>query len=112
MQESSQIIFFIFILGGSFSIINDIGVVQMSVNNLALLLKDKKSLLIPVVTTFFSILGGTVGLSEKTIIFIPMGIALAKGLGYDEFVGTAMIFIGASVGFISGFLDSFTVGVA
>ncbi len=112
MQESSGIIFFIFIIGGSFNIINATGAMEVGVNNLAKKLQNKKKLLIPVIVLAFSVLGGTVGLSEETIIFVPIGIALARSLGYDALVGTAIIFSGAAVGFVSGFMNPFTVGVA
>ena len=48
----------------------------------------------------------------ETIIFIPIGIALARALGYDAIVGMAMVTFGAAIGFSSGFLNPFTVGVA
>jgi uncharacterized ion transporter superfamily protein YfcC len=51
-------------------------------------------------------------MSEETIIFIPIGIALARALGYDAIVGMAMITFGAAVGFSAGFMNPFTVGVA
>src|SRR5699024_10447384 len=56
--------------------------------------------------------GGTIGMSEETIIFVPVGIMLARGLGYDAMVGASMIFLGAACGFNSGFMNPFTVGVA
>lgn len=112
MQESSGIVFFIFIVGGSFNVINATGAMEVGVNNLAKKLQNNKKLLIPVIIFVFSILGGTVGLSEETIIFVPIGIALARSLGYDAIVGMAIVFSGAAVGFVSGFMNPFTVGVA
>jgi uncharacterized ion transporter superfamily protein YfcC len=51
-------------------------------------------------------------MAEETIVFVPIGIALARALGYDTIVGVAMITLGAAAGFSSGFANPFTVGVA
>ena len=58
----------------------------------------------------FSILGFTIGL-EETIIFVPIGIIIARTLGYDALTGVPWLFWGAS-GFSGGMLNPFTVGVA
>jgi len=60
----------------------------------------------------FSIGGATIVMSQETVIFIPIVIMLARSLGYDAMVGFAMISLGAQVGFQSGWLNPFTVGVA
>ena len=49
---------------------------------------------------------------RKTIVFVPIGIALARALGFDAITGTAMITLGAACGFNSGFMNPFSVGVA
>ena len=60
----------------------------------------------------FSLGGLSFGMSEETIVFIPMGVALATAGGFDPLVGTAIISTGAAVGFAGGILNPFTVGVA
>lgn len=112
LQEAAEISFFIFILGGSFAIITKTGALEIGVGALAKKLEGYPSLIVPVFIILFSVLGGTVGLSEECIIFIPIGVLLARSLGYDAMVGTAIIFLGAAVGFNSGFMNPFTVGVA
>lgn len=112
LDEAAGIVFFIFILGGSFNIIEKTGTMEVGVSQIADKLKDKPNIMIPVFIIGFSILGGTIGMSEETIIFIPMAIILSRNLGFDAMVGTAIVFLGAAVGFVSGFMNSFTVGVA
>ena len=46
------------------------------------------------------------------MIFVPIGITLALFLGLDKVTGTAMIALGAAVGFTAGILNPFNVGVA
>ncbi len=85
---------------------------ENGIRKLAYQLQGREKLIIPIMMFVFSLGGATFGMSEETIIFIPIGIALARALGYDAIVGMGMITFGAAIGFSSGFLNPFTVGVA
>ncbi len=111
-NAAADIIFFIFITGGSFAIINKSGMIQAGVSRLAKRLRGKEVLVIPLFVFIFSLAGGTMGMSEESIVFIPIGIALAQSLGFDAMIGMGMITLGAAVGFYSGFMNPFTIGVA
>lgn len=112
MIEVSEIMVFIFVVGGSFNIITQTGAMENGIKKLAYRLQGREKLIIPMMMFVFSLGGATFGMSEETIIFIPIGIALARALGYDAIVGMAMVTLGAAVGFSSGFMNPFTVGVA
>ena len=112
MLEVADIMVFIFVVGGSFNIITQTGAMENGIKKLAYKLQGREKLIIPIMMFVFSLGGATFGMSEETIIFIPIGIALARALGYDAIVGMAMITFGAAIGFSSGFLNPFTVGVA
>lgn len=112
MNAAAGIIFFIFIIGGAFQIIAATGAIEAGISRVAVKLAGKDILMIPIFTIVFSIFGGTIGMAEEAIVFVPIGIALARALGYDALVGTAMVTLGAACGFTSGFLNPFTVGVA
>ncbi len=112
MQEGARIIFYIFIVGGAFGIIQATGAIEAGVHSLVQRMQHSGILLIPMSMTLFSILGFTTGMSEETIIFVPIGIAIARALGYDTLVGTAMVSTGAASGFIGGMMNPFTVGIA
>ena len=112
LVASAEVVFFIFVVGGAFGIINSTGAILDGIGNLALKFGGKEKLMIPVIMAVFSLGGATFGMSEETIVFVPIGIALARSLGYDAIVGTAIIFSGAAAGFIGGWMNPFTVGVA
>ncbi|MGG4322093.1 YfcC family protein [Bacillus sonorensis] len=112
MIQSADIIFYTFLIGGAFGIIHQTGMINAGVNLLVQRLKTRGTLLIPVIMTVFSLGGATIGLSEETIIFVPVGIAVARALGYDALTGMAMISLGAAAGFTGGMLNPFTVGIA
>lgn len=113
--SAGQIIAFIFIVGGAFSVINSTGAINSALLFLIKKAKNSKSkrlLIIPILMSFFSLAGATFGMSEETLVFILITIPLAKALGFDEFVGVAIPFIGAGVGFAGAFMNPFTVGIA
>ncbi|MFN2746493.1 MULTISPECIES: YfcC family protein [Bacillus] len=112
MMQSADIIFYIFLIGGAFGIIHQTGMINAGVNCLVQRLKKRGALLIPAIMFAFSLGGATIGLSEETIIFVPIGIAVARALGYDSMTGLAMISLGAAAGFTGGMLNPFTVGIA
>lgn len=112
MIEGAEIIFYIFIVGGAFGVIHRTDAIITGVNSLMNRIGNKGKWLIPITMTIFSILGFSIGLSEETIIFVPIGIALATALGYDAMVGAGMIALGAGIGFLGGMINPFTVGIA
>ena len=112
MKAAANIIFFIFIVGGAFAIIQSTGAIDGGISRTVVSLKGKEALLIPVCMLLFSIGGATYGMAEEVIVFVPIGIALARAMGYDNIVGISMMSTGAAVGFSGGMLNPFTVGVA
>lgn len=112
MVEVADIMVFILVVGGAFNIVTQTGAMERGIRKLAYKLQGHEKLIIPLMMFVFSLGGATFGMSEETIIFIPIGITLARALGYDALVGMGMITFGAAVGFSAGFLNPFTVGVA
>jgi uncharacterized ion transporter superfamily protein YfcC len=60
----------------------------------------------------FSIGGGSIGIAEETLVFLPALLLLARSLGYDSLVAAGIALVGANAGFTSAFMNPFTVGVA
>lgn len=112
MEKSSAIIFFIFIIGGAFTILQDTGAIDAGITRLANKLQTRQNWLLIVIAFLFSVLGGTMGLAEEVIVFIPMAIALCAKLKLDRMVALGITMIGARIGFTTGLANPFTVGVA
>jgi uncharacterized ion transporter superfamily protein YfcC len=112
LAAAQNIVFFIFIVGGSFNIVNQTGAIEAGIGKIALGLKGKETLMIPIIVFIFSLGGATIGMAEEAIVFVPIGIALSRALGYDAVTGMAIVSLGAAAGFTSGFMNPFTVGVA
>lgn len=100
------------IIGGAFEVITSTGALTALCKKLSKTFSKHKYAVIPVFLTLFSIFGFTMGMSSEVMIFVPIGITLALFLGLDKVTGTAMIALGAAVGFTAGILNPFNVGVA
>ena len=112
MQESAQIIFFIFIVGGTMAIIQEIKSIEAGMGRLIKAMKNASILIIPIVMLFFSICGSVFGMAEETIPFIPIFVSLCLAMGFDSITGVALVFCGAGAGFAGAFMNPFTVQVA
>lgn len=112
MGEVASIIFFIFIVGGSFNIIQATGAVDSGIRTTANALKGKEVALLFVIVVLFSIGGTTFGMAEEALVFIPMLVPLAIALGYDSLVGLALALVGPCAGFSAAFMNPFTLAVA
>lgn len=112
MTESAQIIFFIFIVGGAFAIIQKSGAIEAGIGKVCQLLHGKTLVIIPVILFLFSMGGAVFGMSEETIPFIPIFVSLCIAMGYDSITGTAIVFCGAAAGYAGAFMNPFTMQVA
>jgi len=112
LEKGAQIIFYIFLVSGVFGIIHKTGAIEAGVYKGVKALEGREKLLIPLSMILFSVGGFTMGMAEETIIFVPIGVAIARAMGFDAVTGTAMITLGAASGFFGGMLNPFTVGVA
>lgn len=110
--QSADIIFFLLIIGGAFEVISKTGFIDAGIKVIVNKFGKNSKWLLPITIIIFSIAGGTIGIAEESIVFIPIFIALCKGLGYDTMVGLAIVSVGARVGFTAGLMNPFTVGVA
>jgi len=108
----AEIIGFIFLVGGAFSIMNETGAIAAGTGQLVRKLKGREILVIPIVMTFFSLFGAVFGMCEEAMPFVLIFVPLALSLGYDSFVGVSLTFLAAGVGFAGAFLNPFTLQIA
>lgn len=112
MQESAQIIFFIFIVGGAMTVLQETKAIEAGMGRMIKAMKDKTLLLIPIIMFLFSLCGSVFGMAEETIPFIPIFVSLMIAAGFDSITGVAVVLCGASAGFAGAFINPFTIQVA
>jgi len=122
MQEVADIIFFIFLVGGSFAILQSTGAVEAGIKKLVIACggRDqsgkrsdwKDGLLLFIIVAAFSTGGCTFGMAEEALVFIPMLVPLSIAMGYDSLVGLALALVAPCAGFTGAFINPFTLQVA
>jgi uncharacterized ion transporter superfamily protein YfcC len=110
--ETAAIVFYIFIIGGAFGVIDRTGAIGGGIEAVAHACGGRGELVIVALMLLFALAGGTMGMAEETLPFLPGLVLLARRLGYDEVTGGAIALVGAGAGFAGAFLNPFTVGVA
>ena len=113
--DGALLICFLLMIGGSFAIFQETGAVEFGIRKITDAIAKRPYLegaFIPALMTVFSLAGAVFGMSEEVIPFILIFIPLARRLGYDSIVGTAIPFLGAAAGFAAAFFNPFTVGIA
>lgn len=109
------IIVFVFIVAGSFSVISKTGAFDVVIRRAAKFFSENpawRPVYIPFFMILFSVMGATFGMSEETIVFIPLFVTLSLALGYDSITGVAVPYVGAHIGFAGAVYNPFTVGIA
>ncbi len=110
--ESIDIVLFIMFIGGFMRVFNNTGAMLTGVKYLANTMKGRERLLIIILTFIFSLLGGSYGMDVESIVFYPVLVPLFLAAGYDLIVPLAIVFGGASIGYISSFSNPFSTIIA
>jgi uncharacterized ion transporter superfamily protein YfcC len=112
LMETAHIVFYIFLIGGAFAVINATGAIEALIHGIVRACRGNGEVVIAVLVVLFSLGGATIGMAEETLVFLPALVVLSKRLGYDEITAGAIALVGAGAGFAGAFLNPFTVGVA
>jgi uncharacterized ion transporter superfamily protein YfcC len=106
------IILFILIVGGSFAILDQSGILKSSISDIVTRFGDRKYILLLLVSLFFMILGAFFGILEEVVPLVPLMLALSYFLGWDSLVGLGMSVLATNIGFSAAITNPFTIGVA
>jgi len=114
-MSASEIVGFVLLVGGAFTVVTGTGAIDAFLLRILRIAKDQthyKNAVIILLMFIFSLGGMSFGMSEETLVFVLVTIPLARSLGYDNFVGVAIPFIAAGVGFAGAAFNPFTVAIA
>lgn len=111
MEESAGIIFFIFIIGGVFGILQRTGTIVAVLQKLLDRFAYSASILTIIIVSATAIGGSTLGMGEEFIPLVPLFLMVSNQLGYDRIYGL-MLVMGSSVGFAAATTNPFTVQIA
>lgn len=106
------IIVFIAVVGGSFAVLKDSGVLEESVRLLAARFRSRRYLLLIILCLFFMAIGGFMGVFEEVVPLVPLAMALSISLGWDAFTGMGMSILATGFGFAAAVSNPFSIGTA
>lgn len=114
MVQAGSVMMIVFLAGGMFKVLEETKVIENSIGISIRKIEEKnisKRITLIILTFIFGFFGAAVGY-ENLIPFVPLGVMVAIGLGYDLMVGAAVVIGGLSVGFATSPINPYTVGVA
>jgi len=112
LEQSADIIFFIFIIGGTFGILQRTGTIPAAIRGLLDHLGHSATLLTVVIMVVIAASGSTLGMGEEFIPLVPIFLIIARRLGYDRIYGLALVMLAAHMGFAAATTNPFTVNIA
>jgi uncharacterized ion transporter superfamily protein YfcC len=112
LEGSADIIFFIFIMGGVFGILQRTGTVTATLGKLTDMFSDRAWLLVILLCVAMGVGGSTLGMGEEFIPLVPLFLLLSQQLGYDRMFGLSVVILGGGIGFAAATTNPFTVNIA
>ena len=110
--ESSDISFFLLILGGCINVINEMNSFSSGMAALSRITKGREFLLLSLVYTLVSIGGTTFGMAEEILAFYPILMPIFLKNGIDGILGGASLFMGSVIGTMFSTVNAFAVVIA
>jgi len=112
MEEAADIIFFIFIIGGVFGILQKTGTIMAFIQKLLDTFGHTANLLVVILMIAVAVGASTLGMGEEFIPLIPLFLIVSKKLGYDRVFGLGIVWLAAESGFAAATTNPFTVNIA
>lgn len=112
VYEAIDIIFFILVIGAFMQVFNESGAMERGLRTLSYRMKGNETWLIVMLTFLFSFAGGSYGMAEETLVFYAVLVPVFITAGYDLIVPVAVIYGGASIGYLSSFTNPFSTIIA
>ena len=110
--DGFDIIFFIFMLGGTIGVINYIGAFNAGIGALARACKGREQIILVVVTLLIAFMGTIEGFCEETIALYPVLVPVFLAAGYDAITAVGAIYMGSTIGCMFSTINPFSVGIA
>ena len=112
MLDAGLIIFYVFLVGGAFAVVERTGALGRLVNSMVRGLSGRGLLVIPLAGIAFAVGGTLIQMEEELIAFVPVLLLLTRRLGFRPLVAVAMSLGASLVGAAFSPINPFQVGIA
>ncbi|MFI5245102.1 MAG: YfcC family protein [Gemmatimonadales bacterium] len=110
--DAASVIFFVFLVGGAFTVVDQTGALRQAVGWLVRRLGTHDRIVIPVVSLLFAAGGALENMQEEIIALVPVLLLLCGRMGFTPLTAVAMSLGSAAVGAAFSPIDPFQVGIA
>ena len=105
------IILFIILIGGTFLVMEESGVLKYIMQTTVNKFGHKKYILLAVMVFFCMTLSSVVGILEESVTLVPLACAISLALGWDSMVGLGFSLMSVAFGYAAATFNPFNVGV-
>src|SRR5207247_6449354 len=112
MADAASVIFFVFLIGGAFTVVDRTGALRGAVEWLVRRLARRDALVIPAACLAFGLGGVLDNMKEEIIALVPVMLLLVGRLGFDNVTAVAASLGAAAVGAAFSPINPFQVGIA
>ncbi len=103
------IIAILVLVGGTFLILDRVGVLKYLMAFIVERFQSRRYLLIAVMVFFGMFLSSTAGILEETLTLVPIAVAVSLAMGWDSLTGIGMSFVAVAFGFTAATFNPFNV---
>ena len=97
------------LVGGTFLILDRIGVLKYLMATIVKKFRDKRFVLIAVMVFAGMFLSSTAGILEESLTLVPIAVAISLAMGWDSLTGIGMSFVAVAFGFTAATFNPFNV---
>ena len=103
------IILFIVLIGGTFLILDEQGILKYIMAVIIRKFEKKKYLLLCIMIFVCMLLSSTAGILEESVTLVPIAVAISLALGWDSLVGLSISLVAVAFGFTAATFNPFNV---
>ena len=98
LADAASIVFFVFLVGGAFTVVEETGALKQAVSALVLGLGSRGALVIPIISIAFAAAGALENMAEEIIALVPVLMLVTRRLGFDAITAVAISIGAAGIG--------------
>jgi uncharacterized ion transporter superfamily protein YfcC len=110
--DAAGVLALVFMAGAALSVVDKTGAMRAGVGWMAIWLRRRETLVIPIACAIFAIGGAAQGMWEELVALTPVLILLARGVGFDGLTAVSMGLGAAGIGSTFSPMNPFGVGIA
>lgn len=105
------IIIFIIVIGGTFLVLDNSGVLKYIMSTIVIKFEKKKYLLLSIMIFCCMALSSIAGILEESVTLVPLAVAISLSLGWDSLVGLGFSLLAVAFGYTAATFNPFNIGI-